>query len=80
MLAETIGRVIGEPVELRSVDTATHAAVLREAGADQGQVAFTTGLEANIAAGDLDRIDDSLHRLVGRPTTPLEQTLRTLDG
>ena len=75
-LAATIAEVVGRDVELASVDSEAHAAALKGVGLDDGTVGFVVALDANIAAGDLDKTSDDLSRLIGRPTTPLAEGLR----
>jgi NAD(P)H dehydrogenase (quinone) len=67
--------LLGRDVVLQSVSTNEHAAVLTAAGLDAGTVGFVTALDANIAAGDLDKTSDDLSRILGRPTTPLAESL-----
>jgi len=79
-LANAMSAVLGRPVELVTVDRATHAAQLTEAGLDAGTVGFVTALDANIAEGTLAEVTHDLSRLIGRPTTPLEDGLRAARG
>jgi len=73
--AATAADVLGRPVEHRSVSGDQQAAILREAGLDEGTVGFVVGLDAGIARGDLADATADLRTLIGRPTTPLADTL-----
>jgi NAD(P)H dehydrogenase (quinone) len=51
---------------------------LTAAGLDAGTRGFLVGLDVNIAEGTLAEVTGDLSRLIGRPTTPLVTTLKTL--
>jgi NAD(P)H dehydrogenase (quinone) len=74
-LAATMADVLGRPVALASLSPEEHRAALEAAGLDAGTIGFLLALDANIAAGDLADADGSLSRLIGRPTTPIRETL-----
>lgn len=75
-LAATLGEVLGREVSYRNVSTEEHAQILADAGLPEGAIGFVTGLDANIENGDLAFTDGTLKKLIGRPTTPLIDTLR----
>lgn len=75
--AEATSAVIGKPVVHRAVSAEEHAEILRGAGLDDGTVGFVVGLDEGIARGDLADATADLRTLIGRPTTPLAETLRT---
>lgn len=77
-LAAAMGEVLGREVVYRRIDTAAQIALLTSFGLDEGTAGFVAALDAGIAAGALDSDDTTLSRLIGRPTTPLVETLRTL--
>ncbi|MGM7697778.1 SDR family oxidoreductase [Microbacterium sp. A84] len=77
-LAATIADVAGSPVEYTALSTEQHAAALESAGLDAGTIGFVTTLEAGIRGGALADTDGTLARLIGRPTTPLAESLRAL--
>lgn len=77
-LAATIGEVIGRDVTYQPLTREQQIEALRGAGLDEGTAGFVAALDAGIAAGALDSDDHTLSRLIGRPTTPLADTLRTL--
>jgi NAD(P)H dehydrogenase (quinone) len=77
-LAAAIAEVLGRDVRLVQVSGDEQATTLRGAGLDEGTIGFLVALDANIADGDLDKVDDSLSTLIGRPTTPLVEGLRSV--
>ncbi|MCU1475460.1 MAG: NAD(P)-dependent oxidoreductase [Subtercola sp.] len=74
--AAVVSDLLGREISYNAVSTEEHAAILREAGLDDGTIWFVTNLDANIRNGLLDSSGDDLSRLIGRPTTPLADTLR----
>ncbi|TIH40949.1 SDR family oxidoreductase [Subtercola vilae] len=76
--AATLSDVLNRDVVFESVSSEAHTEVLRSAGLDEGTIGFITALDANIAAGELDKITDDLSTLIGHPTTPVADTLRTV--
>src|SRR5690606_41918989 len=77
-LAATIGGILGREVTYQALTQAEQVKALRAAGLDETSAGFVAALDAGIAAGALDTDDRTLSRLIGRPTTPLAQTLRSL--
>ena len=77
-LAAAIAEVIGSDVSVLAVDAAKHAEILSGAGLDEGTVHFVVATDGHIAAGHLAATPGTLSTLIGRPTTPLVETLRTL--
>jgi NAD(P)H dehydrogenase (quinone) len=75
-LAATIGAILGREVAARKVSAAEEAAILRDAGLDEGTVGFITGVDAAIAAGELGAVNGELAALIGHPTAPIADTLR----
>ncbi|MGC5023561.1 SDR family oxidoreductase [Tsukamurella sp. DT100] len=77
-LAAAISDVVGRKVEYRALSTDEHAAELRASGLDDRTATFLTELDAGIRDGALAHTDGTLARLIGRPTTPLVDGLRSL--
>ncbi|WP_028707733.1 NAD(P)H-binding protein [Propionicicella superfundia] len=75
-VAESFAAVSGRPVEVRHVTGDEHRAALLAAGVPEAAVGFAVALDANVADGTLGYTDGTLSRLLGRPTTPLADTLR----
>lgn len=77
-LAAAIAEVIGSDVSVLAVDAAKHAEILGGAGLDEGTVHFVVATDGHIAQGHLAATPGTLSALIGRPTTPLVDTLRVL--
>ncbi|MEE2037352.1 SDR family oxidoreductase [Nocardiopsis sp. CT-R113] len=77
-LARDLGEVLGREVVYQDLTPEEHLAALTGAGLDEGTAAFVVALDGNIRDGELDATSGELSRLIGRPTTPLVETLRTL--
>ena len=76
-LTDTFADVLGQPVSLREVSTDEHVSVLREAGFDDGTIGFITMLDRNTADDTLLVTSGDLSRLIGRPTTPIADAVRS---
>lgn len=77
-LAGAITEVTGRDVEYQPLTADEQLAGLQAAGLDEGTAGFVVALDAGIAAGALADTDGTLARLIGRPTTPLVDGLRTI--
>ncbi|MFV0407003.1 MAG: SDR family oxidoreductase [Propioniciclava sp.] len=77
-LAAAIGQAINAPVTVTRVDSETHRAALTDAGLDADTIDFIVTLDEHVAQGALAATPGTLSRLLGRPTVPLADTLRTL--
>jgi NAD(P)H dehydrogenase (quinone) len=75
-LAATITEVSGTTVVHRPVSPAELAAALSSGGLDAGTAGFVASLDESIARGDLDVPGDDLQKLLGRPVTPLAESIR----
>ncbi|MCB2174506.1 MAG: NAD(P)H-binding protein [Actinomycetales bacterium] len=75
--AAAASQALGRPVEHRAVSPEEHRTALLAAGLDEGTVGFVLAMDANIADGLLANATDEVRSLIGRPTTPLLETLRT---
>lgn len=74
--ADTVGRIAGRPVHLRQVDAVEHLEALLGNGVPQPYAEMAVAIDQAVRAGELDAPGDDLSRLIGRPTTPLEEGLR----
>ncbi len=79
-LAATVAAVTGTPVTVDNLPTDAYVAALTAAGVDDGTARFVATLDADIADGALAGSDGTLARIIGRPTTPLEQYVAELLG
>lgn len=75
--AAAAGRVLGREVTYRPLTPEQERAALSEAGLDAGTADFVVALNANVREGLLGADTTDLSRLLGRPTVPLEETLRS---
>lgn len=76
-LAAAIAEISGTPVEWKNVSSEEHLAILTGAGLDEGTAGFVVALDGNIRDGLLAETSGDLARLIGRPTTPLVEGLRS---
>lgn len=76
-LAAAVSEVLGTTVRVQAVSADEHRAALVAAGVPEGAAAFVVGVDAAIADGDLALAAGGLGELIGRPTTPILDTLRT---
>ncbi|KAA1400316.1 SDR family oxidoreductase [Aeromicrobium ginsengisoli] len=77
-LAAALTEVLGTPITVSQVTAEQQTAILVEAGLDEGTAGFVAGIDAATAKGDLALTNGDLRALLGRPTTPLVETLRAL--
>ncbi|CAN7486363.1 SDR family oxidoreductase [Terrabacter sp. LjRoot27] len=75
-LAETVGRVAGRDVAYRDLSVADYTAALVAAGLPEGYAGVLADSDRGIAEGALFTGSGDLSRLIGRPTTGLEDALR----
>ncbi|GHF64635.1 NAD(P)H dehydrogenase (quinone) [Amycolatopsis bartoniae] len=74
-LAATISEVAGKPVTYTNLTPEQHKAALLEAGLPEGTADFVVALDGNTRDGLLGEITDDLRQLIGRPTTPIADTV-----
>jgi NAD(P)H dehydrogenase (quinone) len=79
-LAAASSDILGREIVFHALSTEEHAAALTAAGLPAPTVDFVVGLDTNIRDGLLAETSGDLSRLIGRPTTPLLQGLRTARG
>lgn len=76
--AAAITEATGKPVKVEHVTTEQHKQLLAGAGVPEATAGFVTALDAQIAEGLLADTTGDLSRLIGRPTTPLADTIPAL--
>jgi NAD(P)H dehydrogenase (quinone) len=76
-LAETFADVLGREVTLQRLSPEEHRRLLVSVGLEEGTAGFVVAIDQDIAAGLLEVTTGDLSRLVGRPTVPLEETVRS---
>ncbi|MFD5464402.1 SDR family oxidoreductase [Kitasatospora sp. NPDC127059] len=79
-LAAELAQASGKPVAHRDVTPAEHLEVLVGAGLPQGFAEALVDVDAGIARGELAGTPGDLARLIGRPTVPLAESVRTALG
>ncbi len=77
-LAAAIAEVSGRDVTYQPLTADEQLAGLQAAGLDADTAGFVVALDAGIAAGALSDSNGTLARLIGRPTTPLVEGLRSV--
>ncbi len=77
-LASVLAEVLGRDVTHQNVTSEEHRAILAGAGVPEQFVEMAVAVDAGLAAGAMRFRNGDLARLIGRPTTPLAETLRTL--
>ncbi len=75
--ASTASEVLGKPVTYTEISPEEERAALIGAGLDEGTASFVVALNGNIRDGLLSETSGKLAELIGRPTTPLIETMRT---
>jgi len=76
-LAAAFSEISGRDVTYAPLTFDEQVAALRGFGLDEGTVGFVSALDAGIRNGALADTDGTLARLIGRPTTPLVEGLRS---
>lgn len=76
-LAATFADVLGRDVVRRGLTAADHREALLGLGLDHGTAGFVVALDQNIAEGLLAVTTGELATVLGRPTAPLADTVRT---
>jgi NAD(P)H dehydrogenase (quinone) len=79
-LAAAIAEATGTTCSYEPCDPAALVAAMKEAGLDEGTASFVAALDSNIAEGALAEACPDLSRIIGRPTTPLKESVKTLLG
>jgi NAD(P)H dehydrogenase (quinone) len=76
-LADTFAQVLGRGVSYQSLSDDDYRATLLAAGLDEGTAGFVVALGKNTADGLLAVTTGELAKLLGRPTTPILETVRS---
>jgi NAD(P)H dehydrogenase (quinone) len=76
-LAAVFGQALGTDVTYQRLTPEAHRTALLDAGLDEGTAGFVVALDQNAADGLLGVTTGDLARLLGRPTVPLAETVRT---
>ncbi|MGG5753526.1 SDR family oxidoreductase [Zafaria sp. Z1313] len=76
-LADAFGQALGRDVAYTDVDADAHRAALAGAGLDKGTAGFLVALDADTAGNLLLSDSKDLSTLIGRPTTPLVDAVKS---
>lgn len=76
--AATIARLTGKEIVARNVSGAEYQRILTEAGVPEAAAGFAAALNADIARGELAHTPGQLSNLLGRPTTPLADSVSAM--
>jgi NAD(P)H dehydrogenase (quinone) len=77
-LAAAMSEVLGRDVTYQPLTAEEHQQMLIEAGLPEPVAGFVVAIDQGLGAGAMGFQNGDLSRLIGRPTTPLVDTLRTL--
>jgi NAD(P)H dehydrogenase (quinone) len=77
-LAAAIGEILGTEVVTTNVSPDEHLEMLRSAGLDTATAGFVVAMNADIRAGRLAGGTHELSQLIGRPTTPLKESVKKM--
>ncbi|GAB3148532.1 SDR family oxidoreductase [Amycolatopsis stemonae] len=77
-LAAAVSAAAGKPVTYRNLSADEHRRVLVEAGLPEAVAAMLADADRGIAEGELSSSSGDLSRLIGRPTTPLAESVAAL--
>ena len=76
-LAAATGEVLGREVRYQQVEAAEHLRILMGAGLPEELAGFLVAIDQNVRDGLLAETTPTLRELIGRPTTPLVEGLRS---
>lgn len=77
-IAEALGQVLGRPVQVKQVDSATYTAIMKQAGVPEFLLPMLQAIQEGIAAGTLAVESQDFEQILGRPPVSLEDGLRQL--
>ncbi|MFI8567112.1 SDR family oxidoreductase [Rhodococcus sp. NPDC078407] len=75
--AEVLADVSGKPVVYKDVPESEYAAILQGAGLPDFVATMLASADAGISRGELDTDSGDLQALIGRPSTPVAEVLRS---
>lgn len=75
-LAASLGQILGREATYEDLSEEDHRAALIGAGLDEATSGFVVGIDTGIREGELHEEPGVLSKLIGRPTTPIVETLR----
>jgi NAD(P)H dehydrogenase (quinone) len=75
-LAAEVGRQIGRPVEYKDLPASDFAKALESFGLPEPFAKILADCDEGVRRGELEEPGGDLHRLIGRATTPLNESIR----
>lgn len=77
-IAEALGQVLGRPVQVKQVDSATYTAIMQQAGVPEFLLPMLQSIQEGIAAGTLAVESQDFERILGRSPVSLKDGLRKI--
>ncbi|NOU94357.1 NAD(P)H-binding protein [Paenibacillus sp. LMG 31456] len=77
-LVSILAGVLDREVPVQQVDDATYASIMSSAGVPEPVVPILVGIQSAIRDGALEVESNDFQKLLGRPTTPIEEALRQI--
>jgi NAD(P)H dehydrogenase (quinone) len=77
-LTSALGAILGKDVPLQQVDDATYADIMRKVGLPDFLIPLLVGIQQGIRDNTLGVISNDFEKLLGRPTTPINEALSQL--
>ncbi len=74
-LVSALGVVLGKEVPMQKVDDATYADIMKGAGVPESYLSMLVNMQKGIRDGELEIESNDLEKLLGRPTTPINEAL-----
>lgn len=74
-LASDIGKVLGREVPVLQVDDAKYAEIMKSAGVPDFVIPILEGIQQGVREGALEIESNDFEKLLGRPVTPIKETL-----
>lgn len=79
-LAGVVAGVLGKDIPVQQVDDSTYVEIMKGVGVPEPALPIVVGIQQGIREGTLEVASGDLEKLLGRPTTPLEEGIRALLG
>ncbi|WP_199616978.1 SDR family oxidoreductase [Paenibacillus alkalitolerans] len=77
-LASALGTVLGKEVPVQQVDDETYAEIMKGAGVPEFVIPILVAIQAAIREGALEIESNDFEKLLGRPITPIGESLREI--
>ena len=77
-IVSAVGTALGKEVPVQQVDDATYADIMKSAGLPDFIIPFLVDIQKGIRDGALEIESNDFEKLLGRPTTPIDEALRQI--